>query len=133
MKQNHQPTLNGIHDWSKPQAIPFNELIPTIAEANAAGFEPVRMTTDRKRGEYVLSFQRKPDAAAIVARIVTDARLAAYKPADAPKTADEANDATAGSVDTTVTDIGQRVRAYPPPHLNIFFESRYPSGSYGTA
>jgi hypothetical protein len=41
-----------------------------------------------------------PEQSATVARIVANSRLAACKPADAPKTADEANDATASSVET---------------------------------
>jgi len=54
-----------------------------------------------------LMFNRMPEAhAATVDRIVGNARLAACKPADALKTADEANDATAGSVDTAALDIG---------------------------
>jgi hypothetical protein len=100
MKTNDQPTLSGIRIWTEPQPVPFNALAAMIAEASAAGFEPVRMTTDHKRGEYVVTFQRMTEAQAdTIGRIVGNARLGELKPADAPQAPTERTNATAGSVD----------------------------------
>ena len=74
-----------------------------------------------------LMFNRMPEAhAATVDRIVGNARLAACKPADALKTADEANDATAGSVDKAALDIGKGGMAYPSTALKGYQHQKTP-------
>jgi len=72
-------------------------------------------------------FNLMPEAhAATVDRIVGNARLAACKPADALKTADEANDATAGSVDKAALDIGKGGMAYPSTALKGYQHQKTP-------
>ena len=51
------PTGRNWLDW---QACRFSELSALIAEANAAGFDAVRMVCDWKRGKYEIQCQRKP-------------------------------------------------------------------------
>jgi len=105
----NQTNLTGVRDYREPQTVPFNELIPAITEANAAGFEPVRLDTDRKRGEYTVTFLQITEAQAHrIAAIVGNARLAALKPVDDTKPADDVNDATGPSVDARWRAVVQR-------------------------
>lgn len=60
MKASSQPTLPTLTDWSEPQTVASHALASTIMQANAAGFDAVRMTALKPSG-YLVSFQRMPD------------------------------------------------------------------------
>lgn len=63
-KTNHpmvQPSLLPAgRNWLDWQACRFSELAALIQEADAAGFDAVRMVCDWKRGKYEIQCQRKP-------------------------------------------------------------------------
>jgi hypothetical protein len=57
-----QTTLSGIRDWREPQTVSAQRLASMIAEANASGFETVRMECIRNPLGYRVVFQRMTDA-----------------------------------------------------------------------
>ena len=61
MKPN-QPTLPGVRDWREPQIVSAQRLARMITEANAAGFEAIRLETWKQPFGYRVTFQRMQDA-----------------------------------------------------------------------
>ena len=59
MKTPVQPTLPGVRDYREPITVNGAELKAIIAEAEAAGFYPFRMTV-KTHSAYELQFLRLP-------------------------------------------------------------------------
>jgi hypothetical protein len=62
MKTPTQTTLPGIRDWREPQIVSAQRLASMITEANAAGFDAIRMECIRNPLGYRVTFQRMQDA-----------------------------------------------------------------------
>jgi hypothetical protein len=62
MKIANQQTLPGIRDWREPQIVSAQRLASMITEANAAGFDAVRMECWRNPFGYRVTFQRMDSA-----------------------------------------------------------------------
>ena len=56
------PLLPAGRNWLDWQTCRFSDLVALIQEADAAGFDAVRMVTDWKRGKYEVQCQRKPQS-----------------------------------------------------------------------
>ncbi|MEI8290249.1 MAG: hypothetical protein WCH99_12330 [Verrucomicrobiota bacterium] len=64
-EKNNQPMVQASllptgRNWLEWQACKFSDLAKLIAEADADGFDAVRMVADWKRGKYEVQCQRKP-------------------------------------------------------------------------